>query len=63
MRAIKKYIRNGKKMKWKPKRIAETLHHLGFSDEEITKQDLYDMEVAGRWIEWKKMNIVIDANI
>ena len=33
--SIDQFIDNGKKMKWKPKRIAETLHHLGFSDKEI----------------------------
>lgn len=32
---IKHCIRNAKKLKWKPKRIAETLHYLGFSDKEI----------------------------
>ena len=33
--SIKQCIRNGKKLKWKPKRIATTLHYLGFSDKEI----------------------------
>jgi len=33
--SIKKCVRQGKKLRWKPKRIAETLHYLGFSDKEI----------------------------
>jgi len=35
--SIKKCVRQGKKLHWKPKRIAETLHYLGFSDEQIGK--------------------------
>jgi len=35
--SIKKCVRQGKKLRWKPKRIAETLHYLGFKDEEISK--------------------------
>lgn len=34
---IKQCIKNGKKMKWSTKRIAETLHYLGFKDLEIAK--------------------------
>jgi Holliday junction resolvasome RuvABC DNA-binding subunit len=35
--SIKACIKNGKKMKWKPEKIAETLSLLGFKDEEIKK--------------------------
>ena len=33
--SIKQCIKNSKRLKWKPKRIAETLHYLGFGDKEI----------------------------
>ena len=34
---INPFIKNAKKMKWGKKRTAETLHYLGFSDEQINE--------------------------